>query len=264
MEQENAWKGRSSEEAWHLHHLMDLREVSCYVGPGTRHLNSVLRWTALPLTPPPKTLRSLAYEHVLNFVGRLAFLAPFADITLFLWGPQDFSWRGLTTQTHISQTQSSAPWILRHLFSFVLYSPAPGHWALPGLCPAPLEAPTCVPQTRQAPRVWQSALPTLTFASAALAHTAPPPPPPASAMSRSLLTNYCVLHIHDAGEFQGSKKLIFCIFQFVLPLGGLPEPHWGRSYVPSSGRQPARGRRGQYVPVLGFCTNSPLKVNNEP
>lgn len=177
MEQENAWKGRSSEEAWHLHHLMDLREVSCYVGPGTRHLNSVLRWTALPLTPPPKTLRSLAYEHVLNFVGRLAFLAPFADITLFLWGPQDFSWRGLTTQTHISQTQSSAPWILRHLFSFVLYSPAPGHWALPGLCPAPLEAPTCVPQTRQAPRVWQSALPTLTFASAALAHTAPPPAP---------------------------------------------------------------------------------------
>lgn len=43
MEEEKALKGRSSKEAGQLHNLKDLRDVSCYLGPGTRHLNSVLQ-----------------------------------------------------------------------------------------------------------------------------------------------------------------------------------------------------------------------------
>jgi hypothetical protein len=33
--------------------------------------------------------------------------------------------------------------------------------------------------------------------------------------------------------------------------------------VLSPGGQPARGRMGQYISVLVFCTNCTLKINNE-
>ena len=54
--------------------------------------------------------------------------------------------------------------------------------------------------------------------------------------------NECILHIHDAGEFQGLKKLIFCIFQLVLPLGGLPVP-WLQAFLSTIIRKAASQRK---------------------
>lgn len=104
---------------------------------------------------------------------------------------------------------------------FCLVSPEPRP-----LCPPwPLSSPDGGPNICATNQTGlQSLAKCLAHSTFCVSGVRPRPPHPASAVSWSQLMKHCVVHIHDPSEFTGSKKLIFYVFQFVLPLDGLPVP----------------------------------------